>query len=181
MVYAESLDRFILFGGNDYNGPNLTFHHLADTWTYSWNANVWTPLATSAGPSARDYPTLAFDPETRLAFLTAGFGNGTILNDLWAFDTTTFGWVNLTPEVSPPPRFAAVGGFDLAQSVLVLFGGLGNTGLLADTWHYAPERSSAMTGLLPIAVVGVGSLIVAGIAAATLLMVPKRRRSRGLP
>src|SRR2546426_4148069 len=120
MVYVESQDRFILFGGNDFSGPNPPNHHLADTWTYSWSSNVWTPLSMMGGPSARDYPIFAFDPVTNLVLLTGGFGN-TILDDLWVFDITRDAWVDLTPARSPPPRYAAAGGFDLADNVLVVF------------------------------------------------------------
>jgi hypothetical protein len=179
LVYIESQDRFILFGGNDHNGPS---HHLADTWTYSWNSNVWKLLSTKDGPGARDYPMFAFDPATRRALLTGGFGDGTILNDLWAFDIVIDTWFDLAPAISPPPRFAATGGFDPTENLLVLFSGLANTGLLADTWYYSSRPSSAAQDWLsPTALVGVGSLIVAGVAVGTLLVISRRRRSRGLP
>jgi len=182
MVYVSTVDRFVFFGGNDYSGANRSFHHLADTWTYDWSSNVWTLLVRAVGPSSRDYPIFAFDPMTKLVLLTAGFGNGTILNDLWALNITSETWNDLTPTVSPPPRFAAAGGFDIATHVLVLFSGLANTGLLADTWHYAYGPSSGAPGLLsPIVAVGVASVGVAGIAVAIVFGLSRRRRSRGLP
>jgi len=178
MVYVEIQDRFILFGGNDYSGPNPPNHHLADAWTYRWSSNVWTPLSIIGGPSARDYPIFSFDPATNLVFLNGGFGN-TILDDLWAFDVTSDAWVNLTPARSPPPRYAAAGGFDLANNVLVVFSGLGNTGLLADTWHYSRAPSSGAPVLLsPIVAVVVASVSVAGIA--IVFRLSRRRRARGL-
>jgi len=181
LVYIAGQDRFILFGDNDYSGPNHAFHHLADTWTYTWNSNVWKPLILKDGPSARDYPMFAFDPVTKLALITGGYGNGTILNDLWAFDTTIDSWVDLSTPISPPPRFAATGGFDRMNHVLVLFSGLANTGLLADTWHYAYQPSSGRAGLLsPIMVVGISSLVV-GIALAIAFGFPRKHGSRGLP
>jgi len=182
MVYVSTQDRFVLFGGNDYSGPNRSFHHLADTWSYDWSSNVWTPLDQAVRPSARDYPIFAFDPMTQQVLLTAGFGNATILNDLWAFNITSDTWANLTPTNSPPPRFAAAGGFDIANNVLVLFGGLADTGLLADTWHYTYGPTSGVPGLLsPTVLLGVGAFIVAAFAIATRLALSRRRRSRGLP
>src|SRR2546428_3288832 len=89
MVYVSSQGRFVLFGGNDYSGANRSFHHPADTWTYDWSSNAWTLLVEMVGPSPRDYPIFAFDPITNLVLLTAGFGNATILNDLWAFDVAS--------------------------------------------------------------------------------------------
>ncbi len=180
MVYVQSQDRFILFGGNDYGGPNPPNHHLADTWTYSWSSNTWTLLNTIGGPSARDYPIFSYDPVTDLVFLAGGFGD-TILDDLWAFDTKTDAWVNLTPARSPPPRFAAAGGFDTADHILVVFSGLASTGLLADTWHYSHgPPSTAPAPLLLIVVIGVASASVAGIAIAIVIGLSRRRRSRRL-
>jgi len=181
MVYVESQDRFIMFGGNDYSGPNGANHHLADTWAYSWNSNTWTPLAPKEGPSARDYAIFAYDLTVGLVFLATGFGN-TILNDLWGFNIASDTWLNLTPALSPPPRFAAAGGFDPADNVLVVFSGLASTGLLADTWHYAYAPSSGAPSLLsPTVAVGVASAAVASVAAAIGFGLSRRRRSDGLP
>jgi len=181
LVYVGDQDRLILFGGNDRSGPNNTFHHLADTWTYSWNLNVWKPLALNDGPSARDYPVFAFDPVSKLALLTGGYGNSTILSDLWTFDITSDVWVDVSPTISPPPRFAAAGGFDPINQVLVLFSGLASTGLLADTWHYTYQPPSGTPGLVSLIVVlGVGCLI-AGIVVAIGFGLPRKRRPRGMP
>ena len=181
MVYVESQDRFIMFGGNDYSGPNGANHHLADTWAYRWSSNTWTPLAPKEGPSARDYAIFAYDLTVGLVFLATGFGN-TILNDLWGFNIASDTWLNLTPALSPPPRFAAAGGFDPADNVLVVFSGLASTGLLADTWHYAYAPSSGAPSLLsPTVAVGVASAAVAGVAAAIGFGLSRRRRSDGLP
>jgi hypothetical protein len=181
LVHLDGEDRFILFGGNDYSGSNHAFHHLADTWTYNWNSNLWKPLPLKNGPGPRDYPVFAFDSDAKQAFLTGGYGNGTILSDLWAFDVTIDAWANITPRISPPPRFAATGGFDPVHQVLVLVSGLGNSGLLADTWHYTSQSSSTASSLLmPIAVVGVGSVVV-GLAFAIAFGLPRKRRSREMP
>ena len=178
MIYVDEQDRFILFGGNDFSGPNYTFHHLADTWSYGWRTNAWTPLTKSVGPGARDYPVFAFNPKVRLGLLTSGFGNGTILGDLWGFNIMTDEWIDLTPQHSPPSRFAAVGGFDLGHDVLVLFSGLANAGLLADTWHYAYGPLAGTPSVFPLTeLIGVGLLVV-GIASTALLAVLWRRRSR---
>ena len=179
MVYVVNQDRFILFGGNDFGGPNGSNHHLADTWTYRWSSNLWTPLSSTEGPSARDYPIFSFDPISGLVFLTEGFGK-TILSDLWAFSTTSDTWLNLTPEYSPPPRFAAAGGFDPASDVLVVFSGLASRGLLADTWHYSYVTSSGALGpFSPIVVLRVISIIVVGIAVAIVLLRFRKRRLHG--
>ena len=181
MVYVSDQDRFILFGGNDLSGPNGANHHLADTWRYAWSSNLWTPLLQSEGPSARDYPIFSFDPNLGLLFLAGGFGN-TILSDLWAFNPTSDTWSNLTPARSPPPRFAAAGGFDLAGGILVVFSGLARSGLLGDTWQYSYGTSSEAPGpFSPILILGVGSLVVVGIAIVIVLRVFRKFQFHGPP
>ena len=175
MVYEDNQDRFILFGGNDFNGPGSSFHHLGDTWSYNPNTNEWRLLKTSGEPGARDYPNLVYDGGRNRVLMTAGFGNNTILSDLWALDANTNVWVNLTPIRSPPARFAAVGGFDTATAELVLFGGLANIGLLADTWHYGEGRPAVSPPLAPVVIAGIGSLIAVGLALAVLLVVTRNR------
>jgi Galactose oxidase, central domain len=165
MAYVPSQDRFVLFGGNDYTGPNFTFHHLSDTWSYVWNSNVWTALSNSIGPPARDYPILAVDPAANAILLTSGYGNRTNLNDLWSFSLMNNAWSNITPAFSPPPRFAAAGGFDLLNNILVLFSGAGNNGLLADTWYYrSGSPAGTNSGLSPFVIIGLGAIVVVFLA-----------------
>ena len=177
MVYVPSQDRFILYGGNDYNGPNFTFHHLADTWAYGWATNTWTRVPTSVAPPARDYPILADGPNSLL--LTSGYGNRTILGDLWAFDLANDTWSNLTPAKSPPPRYAGAGGFDAAEGVFVVFSGAGDQGLLADTWFY--ETGVPQTPNPPGPPVVPLVLIAAAAIVGVLAMWAARRRRRGGP
>ncbi len=140
MVYDAREARFFAFGGNDYNGPNLASHHLGDTWTYVWSRNIWTQIIPDVSPSPRDYSVFAHDSSSGELLLVGGYGNHTILGDIWAFNTTRVVWRNITVPGGPAPRFAAVGGYDPAEGVLVLFSGLADDGLKAETWyfHYPP-------------------------------------------
>lgn len=179
MVYVPDQDRFVLFGGNDYSGPSFSFHHLADTWTYEWAANAWTRIAASKGPSARDYPILAYDSAARDVLLTGGYGNYTVLSDTWSLNVTTDAWTNVTPANSPPARFAAAGGYDTADGFLVVFSGATDDGLLADTWQYA--YASGPTGPAPqpwLPVLGWSFLAVFAAAVAVVLLLPRLRRAR---
>ena len=163
MVYVPGQDRFILFGGNDFTGPNLTFHHLADTWSYAWTRNVWTALTTTGAPSARDYPILAEDPAANLLLLTSGYGDRVILNDLWTFNLTTNVWSNVTPPSSPPPRFAGTGDFAPDVGVLVIFSGAGDSGLLADTWTYQYGTTANSNTSMPVSIlaaIGLGTAVL---------------------
>lgn len=136
MVYDVHQGAFFIFAGNDYSGPNFTFHHLADMWRYDWGANRWSQVFIEVNPGARDYPVFASDPKSGELLLTGGFGNRTILGDTWAFNTTRITWRNITTLPSPPPRMAAVGGYDSQDDILVVFSGGDNAGAKADTWFF---------------------------------------------
>jgi len=179
MVYVPSQNRVLLFGGNDYNGPNFTFHHLSDTWSYNWDSNVWTPLFGSIGPQARDYPIFAVDPADNAILLTSGYGNGTSLSDIWSFSLIDDAWSDITTTLSPPPRFAAAGGFDPLNNVLVLFGGAGTTGLLADTWYFRGGLPTGTNrGLSPLVIIGLATTAVVLVAVGFRFIMPRMRQRR---
>lgn len=159
IAYDPMLDAFYLFGGNDYSGPNLTFHHLADTWVFSGDTGTWSQIPTTSAPGARDYAVLAYSPDADALLLVGGYGDRTILGDTWAFDLRANAWAPLDPVVSPPPRFAGVGGYDTQDGFLVLVGGLGVQGLLADTWTL---RVAAVAGPAAPASAFPGTWLVAG-------------------
>ncbi len=182
MVYVTDQDRFLLFGGNDYSGPNFSFHHLADTWSYAWSSNAWTQVASPVAPDARDYPIFSYDAAAREAILTGGFGNNVVLADVWGFNVTSDAWANFTPAVSAPARFAAAGGFDSARGALVVFGGAGNHGLLGDTWFFVlGTPTPAPPPMLPlpllVGALGAGAAVLVAVAA----VIRTRRRSRSKP
>ncbi len=178
MIYVGTQDRFILFGGNDYSGPNFSFHHLNDTWSYRWAANEWIRIPTTSTPGARDYPVFALDSNAGIALLTAGYGNSTILDDLWGFNLTTDAWLNLTPSDSPPAWFAAAGGFDSIDNAFVLFSGAGNKGLLADTWYYGYGSGTPSNGGIGLPeFLAAGAATVVLVTLAGYLVVSRRRRA----
>lgn len=136
MVYEATSRQFFLFGGNDYSGPNFTFHHLDDTWAFDRDASTWSPVSTDASPSPRDYSILTALPEFGELLLVGGYGHNKPLGDVWAFNSTLRLWRNITVPGGPTPRFAAVGGYDPLSRELVMFGGLAVEGLQSETWLY---------------------------------------------
>ena len=182
MVYVPGQDRLVLFGGNDYSGPNFTFHHLADSWSYAWDADTWARVPTPIEPPARDYPIFAYDPGALAVLLTGGFGNNTVLSDTWSLDVTTDTWANATPSASAPARFAAAGGFDTADGVLVVFSGAAYDGLLGDTWQYAYGPAPSGAGPVPLLdLLGWGFLAALAVAMAVVVLTPRLRRTRRDP
>jgi len=165
IAYDEADDLFFLFGGNDYSGPNFTFHHLGDTWTYRWETDTWTQVTTDVAPEARDYAVFAYDPDTAVLLLVGGYGEWTFLGDTWAFDLHSFAWIPVITQETPPPRFAAVGEYGTRDRVLVLFSGLGEKGVRADTWFLRQvgghQREVLSNSLTPQQLVLGGALLLA--------------------
>lgn len=132
----------ILFGG-----ANSTGSVLADTW--SWCAGSWQSIA-SAGPSARAFPGMATDPVGGSAVLFGGessLATPTLLNDTWSF-TLGGGWSEVSAQ-GPPARQAPVLESEGAGQDVLLFGGLGATGLLSDTWQFDGHAWTAVAGPAP--------------------------------
>jgi hypothetical protein len=190
MIFVPSADEFVLFGGNDYSGPNLTFHHLNDTWLFRLATDQWTPLTPAGSPPARDYAVEGFDPSLGIVLLFSGYGNRTILDDTWAFSPSNGSWTSLATAPAPPGRYAGVGAFDTVDGLFLIMGGLGDSGLLNDTWTLAPEfagLSPPPSGATPsesgwiVAGAFVGTGAVLAVVAARVLAVSREppRKLRG--
>lgn len=130
MAFDPSSRRVSVFGGVDHLAkPSVRY---ADTW--AWDGKTWTELSRG-GPSARIWPAMAYDPNTRRMLLFGGADPPKVLNDLWLWDGSR--WTELKLAHSPAPRwhFAMVG--DEARRQVVLFGGVDTTGTrvaYGDTW-----------------------------------------------
>ncbi len=108
----------------------------------------WTQLDPSSSPTARDFPSMAFDPSTGQMMLFGGSQNGSSLNDTWVFNTTSNSWIQLTPSSSPSSREAASMVFDPCTGQIILFGGWNNGNSLNDTWAF-DITTSTWTELSP--------------------------------
>ncbi len=158
MVYDPGTDAFYLYGGNDYSGPNFTYHHLGDTWRYSWTPQAWTQLFPAVTPGALDYAVLAADTHSGVLLMMGGYGDSVVLGNTWVFNTTTIQWAPLTTLASPSPRMAAVGGYDPVADQFLVFSGGDKVSAKDDTWilTYPPvllasavaSTSDAVTGSL---------------------------------
>ena len=137
MAYDAGTNAFYLYGGNDYSGPHCTCPPLGASWTYAWRTHTWTQLFPTVTPGALDYAVLAADAKSGVILMSGGYGASTVLGDTWAFNTTQLEWAQVTASVSPPPRRAAVGGYESVDNRFVVFsGGDGPLGR-DDTWSLA--------------------------------------------
>lgn len=147
MTFDSQTNLFYLYGGNDYSGPNFTYHHLGDTWTFSWTTRQWTQLFPSSTPGALDYAVFAADPKSGVLLMNGGYGESVVLGDTWVFNTTRAEWAHVNTPTSPPPRMAGVGGYDPVSDRFVVFSGGDGAIARDDTWAlaYPPTLSVSLT------------------------------------
>jgi hypothetical protein len=137
MVYDAAAGYAVLFGGCSSNCPN------ASTWSYapyspSSRLQPWQPILPGPEeqvPPARTGASMVYAPlGGGVVLLFGGVTSSTeLLNDLWQFSNGSWSEVPVlgTP---PPPREQASMVFDSSGGDVLLFGGLGSSGALEDTW-----------------------------------------------
>jgi len=87
-------------------------------------------------PSARHFPSMAFDSATGSIVLFGGYNTPSgSLGDTWAWNS---GWTQQNPTTSPCGRYQASMAYDAATSTVVLFGGGGTLcgDTTSDTWTW---------------------------------------------
>jgi hypothetical protein len=125
MAYDEATHSTVLFGGDG----------LGDTWIWQ---GAWFRLNPATSPPGRSGAGMAYDGAAGNLVLFGGVSStGTILNDTWTWDGTT--WTQQLPAVSPPARNQMALAYDGATKTVVLFGGCNVTSgacILNDTWTW---------------------------------------------
>lgn len=158
----------------EYGGPNLgnvqitflpseaIFTIRSDTATFVDNRNIasqvsapdftagWHQIVTPNSPPGRYTHGLAYDAQRHITILFGGDSTGSSrLNDTWEFNGTT--WTQIIPAQSPPGRAnidqALI--YDAVRARTVLFGGLGASGYLSDTWEYNGTTWTQIAGQAP--------------------------------
>ncbi len=131
---ARGVDIDLLFGGLTAMGAN------SETWTFAKTSIglEWVELFPTTTPSARAYSTLVYDVADGYFLLFGGRNStGGVLGDTWEFNTTALTWAELSPSLSPAPRYGASMTYDAAVHEVILFGGTTGSGaFLSDTWTF---------------------------------------------
>jgi len=99
-----------------------------------------TDSGAGASPPAAYEASSAYDPVDHVTVL---FGGCQVIlcpsNETWLFGSGH--WVNVTnPHDAPPARYGASMDYDPNMQGILLFGGLGASGVLSDTWLFAGAR-----------------------------------------
>jgi hypothetical protein len=141
-IYDPVRDRMLVFGGSDLN----------DVWALSLAGSpAWRLLAPSGTPpSAREAPTAIYDP-VRDRMLVFGGNYGSYLNDVWALSLGgSPAWSALAPDGTPPcGRELHTAIYDPLRDRMLVFGGVGDLGLLNDVWALSLAGSPAWSALVP--------------------------------
>jgi hypothetical protein len=144
MIYDESADRLILFGGST-SANGLVFTPMSDLYLFDLNNAVWTQVSLG-GPEARLFHAMVVDStHEQLLVFSGGDENaflGPFLQDLWAFSFQSSTWEKIWQGVEGGPgplaRINARLLDDPMRSRVLLFGGhddksLGNSN---DLWAF---------------------------------------------
>ncbi|MCP4358569.1 MAG: DUF11 domain-containing protein, partial [Chloroflexi bacterium] len=130
MVYDDSRDAFVLFGGS-----NISDTAVAETWEF--DGDEWTQITTTISPPTRTHHALAYDPVNNLVYLFGGQDGAAYYDDLWTYDGTT--WSQVTTNAPPPARSYHAMAYNPDKGTILLFGGRDANGvLLPNTWEYYP-------------------------------------------
>jgi cysteine-rich repeat protein len=131
MTYNEKKNVTVLFGGtaNDASVWELSAR-------YDWSQNT-----VSVGPSARDHHSQAYDRQSEKTIVFGGVSDGSLQQDTWQWDTASAtqpgSWTKLNLQQTPGARWSATMAYAGvgADEKVVLFGGVGENGVLSDTWE----------------------------------------------
>ncbi len=132
MVFDESLDRIVLFGGvSDPDAAEIRYE-LDDTW--EWTGLGWIQIFPANSPSGRSGHGMVYDSNRRQVILFGGIREGVFLNDTWSYQKRN--WTELAVPSAPPARTQTGLAFDPIRDRVVLFGGIDGAGPRYDTWEF---------------------------------------------
>jgi Phage tail protein (Tail_P2_I)/Galactose oxidase, central domain len=119
----------VMFGG--FNGSTW----LNDTWTFS-GAGTWTNKTPANPPGVRSSPAAAFNGTVSVIF-GGLIATATTSPDTWQYALAGNTWTQTAAGVAPSARSYAMMAYDALHNQVVLFGGLGASGFLGDTWTWS--------------------------------------------
>lgn len=187
MVYVDSIDRMILFGGSStIPDPETMCSQRNGTWEFDLQNLTWTRLHPKVSPAPRVSNMVSLPSVNRL-FLFSGQSclveyQG--LGDTWAFDYQNMTWYDLKPNSFPLPLSYHGLYFDQLSNSVVLFGGIENLRVHNQTWHYTvgPETANPPVSNPPVsqnwAWLTIVPYVILAVMTVIIVLVAARRRSR---
>lgn len=151
MVWDTQDDELLIFGGSNDQGDLLN-----DLWSFNPAHESWDKLISASSssndcdgnsPSPRMSAAMVWDSADQEVLLYGGIGrNNTYLGDLWAFSPSKGNWKVLACSGNAPGARGAAG-VVWTGSQMLLLGGKGSGGSLADFWAYTPGSGGGWSQL----------------------------------
>jgi hypothetical protein len=120
--------QLILYGGQTNGVPAL-----GDAWAYDLATGDWTATTEGEAPARQLYALAPTDD--RALIFGGGALDGGFLDDAWELDAATLTLTPLDVPAGPSGRAGATLIVDVERGRLLLFGGQGADGQLADVWE----------------------------------------------
>ena len=136
MAYDAQSDRTILLGGHRGRDPSAVF--FQDTWSYNFNANLWSERAPATHPEGGNHGGLVYHEISDQVIHFGGYEATGSKGYTWAYDVDTNRWTDLRPITAPTPRFLVGIAYDAESIRVVLFGGTAGS---AETWVLQVEAN----------------------------------------
>lgn len=138
MVY-DAHDNYVLLFGGTYCSFQYGCATTDATWEYNYGA--WQNITSTAGtpPSARSFPSIAYDAANGVVVLFGGESPaGSALGDTYEFENGV--WGAALSGTAPAARYAAPMTYDPNEAYVVLFGGSdcqsNDPAVCDETWEY---------------------------------------------
>jgi hypothetical protein len=153
---APGFGASLAYDGSD--GYDLLVAGTSDEGSFSYRAGYWSSLAPALSPSPRYGAAMIYDPSSQSVLyfggMTGPVPGASVAGDRFLADTWSFRgglWSNLTGNLTlaPAPRAFAGIAYDPGTGAVLLFGGLGPTGALQDTWSFLDGSWRNVTGASP--------------------------------
>lgn len=138
-IYADDLGRFVVYAGQDDNGPR------DDIWQCNLSSYQWTNITPSVKPPARFWNSMIYYAGGNI--LIFGGLSAAPLSDMWKFRMGTNQWEQVSQGgISPGARWGHAGIYIPSQDRMIIFGGEGDS-LYNDTWQYS---NVSVIGIEPV-------------------------------
>lgn len=150
MAYDSESDRIIIFGGES----EIQGVRNNETWAYDFDANTWTNMNPTPGPSRRYAHAMAYDSESDRVVLFGGIPGSA---ETWVYDFNSNTWTNMGPAIQPTAWGFVEMAYDAGSDRIVLFGGAAaatrfpsQSAIRDETWAY-DFNSNTWTNMNPSA------------------------------